>query len=115
MSDSATPRTVARQAPLFIGFPRQEYGSGLPFPSPRDLPDPRIEPTSPVLAGRLFTTEPREKPSWALRRETLTQQIWGGAGGRGSEDSGLSFKLPSDAEVPGLDTTFLRITLIDPP
>ena len=79
----------------------------MPFPSPRDLADPRIEPTSPALAGRLFTTEPREKPSWALRREILTQQIWGrGAVGRAPEDSGLSFKLPSDAEVPGLDTTF---------
>ena len=61
MSDSATPRTVARQAPLFIGFRRQEYGSGLPFPSPRDLLDPRIEPTSPVLAGSFFTAEPPGK------------------------------------------------------
>ena len=54
-----TPRTVARQAPLSMGFPRQEYCSGLLFPS-RDLPDPGIKPTSPVspaLAGRLFTTE----------------------------------------------------------
>ena len=42
-------------------FSRQEYWSGLPFPSPGDLPDPRIEPTSlasPALAGRVFTTEP---------------------------------------------------------
>ena len=45
-------------------FPRQEYWSGLPFPSPRDLPDPGIELTSvaPALAGRFFTTEPPEKP-----------------------------------------------------
>ena len=51
--------TVAHQAPLSVGFPRQEYWSGLPFPSPGDLPDPRIEPESPVLpalAGRIFTT-----------------------------------------------------------
>ena len=50
MSDSfATPWTVACQAPLSTGFPRQEYRSGLSFPSPRDLPDPEIEPTSPAL------------------------------------------------------------------
>ena len=50
----ATPWTVARQAPLALGFPRQEYWSGLPFPSPGDLPDPGIEPTSPALqAGSL--------------------------------------------------------------
>ena len=54
-----TPWTVAHQAPLSTGFPRQEYWSGLPFPSPEDLPDPGIEPTSlesPALAGGFFTT-----------------------------------------------------------
>ena len=57
----ATPWTVAHQAPLSMGFPRQQYWSGLPFPSSGDLPDPGIEPTSPAspaLAGRFFTTEP---------------------------------------------------------
>ena len=44
-----TPQTVAHQAPLSMGFPRQEHWSGLPFPSPGDLPDPRIEPTSSAL------------------------------------------------------------------
>ena len=44
-----------------VGFPRQEYQSGLPFPSLGDLPNLRIEPSSPVLAGGLFTTEPLEK------------------------------------------------------
>ena len=49
MSDSfETPWTVALQAPLSMGFPRQEYWSGLPFPSPGDLRDPGVEPTSPV-------------------------------------------------------------------
>ena len=58
MPDSfATPWTVARQAPLFMGFPRQEYWRTLPFPSPGDLPDPVIELTFPALAGRLSTTE----------------------------------------------------------
>ena len=45
----ATPWTVARQAPLSMGFSRQEYWSGLPFPSPGDLPDPGIKPRSPAL------------------------------------------------------------------
>ena len=52
-----TPWTVAHQAPLSIRFPRQEYWSGLPFPSPGDLPDPGIKPRSPTLAGGFFTTE----------------------------------------------------------
>ena len=53
----ATLWTVARRAPLSIGFSRQEYWSGLPFPSPGDLPDPGTEPTSllsPSLAGGFF-------------------------------------------------------------
>ena len=58
-----TPRTVACQAPVSMGFPRQEYWSRLPFASPRDLHDPWIEPMSPVLADGFFTTEPPEKPS----------------------------------------------------
>ena len=59
MSDSfATPLTIAYQAPLSMRFPRQEYWSGLPFPSPGNLPDPEIKSTSPVLAGEFFTTEP---------------------------------------------------------
>ena len=48
------------QAPLSMGVPRQEYWSGFPFPSPGDLPNPVIKPTSPVspaLAGRFFTIE----------------------------------------------------------
>ena len=56
---SVTPWTVARQAPLSMGFPRQEDWSGLPFPPPGHLPDPGIEPAclmSPVLAGGFFTT-----------------------------------------------------------
>ena len=49
VSDSfSTPWTVAHQAPLSMGFPRQEYWSGLPFLSPGDLPDPRIKPVSPT-------------------------------------------------------------------
>ena len=67
MSDSSTiPWTVPRQAPLSMGFPRREYWSGLPFPSPGDVPDPGIEPAPPALAGRFFTTEPPWKPSQFL-------------------------------------------------
>ena len=63
MSDSfATPWTVPCQASLSKGFSRQEYYSGLPFPSPGDLSDPGIELESPALAGRFFTTEPRGMP-----------------------------------------------------
>ena len=50
------PRTVAHQASLSMRYPRQEYWSGLPFPSSRDLPDPGIGPASPVLADGSFTT-----------------------------------------------------------
>ena len=61
----ATPWTVACQALLSMGFSRKEYWSGLPFPSPGDLPDPGIESASPVssaLAGGFFTTVPSGKP-----------------------------------------------------
>ena len=50
--------------PLPMGFPMQEYRSGLPFPSPEDLPDPGIEPASPTLAGGFFTTGHQGSPSW---------------------------------------------------
>ena len=58
----ATPWTVAHQAPLSMGFPRQEYWSGLPFPSPGDLPDPGIGPRSPTLQADALTSEPPGKP-----------------------------------------------------
>ena len=51
-----TPQTVACQAPLYMGFSRHKYWNGLPFSSPGDLPNPRIEPRSPAcIAGRFFT------------------------------------------------------------
>ena len=52
------PQTVACQGPLSMGFSRQEYWSGLPFPSPGDLPNPGTKLASPALAGSFFTTEP---------------------------------------------------------
>ena len=66
-----SPWTVAHQAPLPMGFPRQEYWSGLPSPPPGDLPDPGIEPTpgtepvslgSPALTDTFLPTELSEKP-----------------------------------------------------
>ena len=63
MSDSfEAPWTVAHQAPLSMGFPRQEYWSELTFPSPRDVPKPAIEPISPISAGGFFAAEPPGKP-----------------------------------------------------
>ena len=56
------PWTVARQAPLSMGFPRQEYWGGLPFPSPGDLPDPGIKPGSPTLQADSLPSEPPGKP-----------------------------------------------------
>ena len=69
-----TPWTVAHQAPPSMGFPRQEYWSGLPVPSRGDLPNPGIKPiclASPELAGSFFTTEPPGK----LTLITLQSQV----------------------------------------
>ena len=67
MSDSfVTPWAVARQAPPSMGFSRQEYWSGVPFPSPGDLPHSGMEPASAALAGGFFTTEPPGKPYLTL-------------------------------------------------
>ena len=55
----ATPWTVASQAPLSMGFSRQEYWSGLPSPAPGDLPDPGIEPRSPALSADASPSEPQ--------------------------------------------------------
>ena len=63
MSNSATPHTVALQAPLSMEFSQQEYWSGLPFPSTEDLPNPGIKLVSPALAGRVFATEPPRRPN----------------------------------------------------
>ena len=83
MSDSFwTPWSVAHQAPLSMGFPRQEYWSGLPFPSLEDLPDPGLEPVSSELAGGFFTTEPNFPRIWprfdqsGVPTQTLIQSLW---------------------------------------
>ena len=66
MSDSATPGTVALKAPLSMEFSRKKYWSGLPFPPPGDLPDPRMEPTSPALQEDSFPSDPPVKIIYIL-------------------------------------------------
>ena len=67
-----TPWTVAYQASLSMGFSRQEYWSGLPFPSPGDLPDPGIEPRSPTLQADALPSEPPGKPHTKEAKEFQT-------------------------------------------
>ena len=64
------PMDCVHQAPLSMGFPRQEYWRGLPFPFPMDLPYPGIEAVSPSLAGGFFSTEPPGKPPPIPRADT---------------------------------------------
>ena len=75
MSNSfPTQWTVAHQAPLSMGFPRQEYMNGLPFPSLGDLPDLGIKPMPPALAGKFFATEPRGKPITEIQGVKIVQK-----------------------------------------
>ena len=72
-----TPRTVACQAPLSVPFPRQDYWSVFPCPSPGDLSDPGIKPAFPVapaLAGEFFTTEPPRKPKKKKEKKRNTHK-----------------------------------------
>ena len=62
-----TPWTVAHQAPLSIGFPRQKYSSGLPFPPPEYLSDTGIEPGSPALQADSSLPEPPGKPHFITK------------------------------------------------
>ena len=71
MSDSlATPWTMACQAPLSMGFPRQDYWSGLPFPSPGDLLNPGREPTSPVSPAMQVDSLPAVNKSYHHDHQT---------------------------------------------
>ena len=67
----ATPWSVAHQAPLSMGFPRQEYWSRLPFPSPGNLPSTRIELRSPALQADSLLSEPPAKPSYIRAKVIL--------------------------------------------
>ena len=67
----ATPWTVAHQAPPSMGFSRQEYWIGLPFPSPGDLPNPGIKPGSPAFQADALTSEPPGKPFMKYRSQVF--------------------------------------------
>ena len=69
--------TVVRQAPLSVGFPSQEYWSGLPFPFPGDILNPRFEPGSPALQAGSLPSEPPGKPK-------IPQVVWQKKQGRSS-------------------------------
>ena len=88
MSDSvATLWTVAPQAPLSMGFPRQEYWSGLSFPPPGELPNPGIKPESPVspaLQVDSLSTEPLGKPQIDLKKKKVQKIIWPSITGKDS-------------------------------
>ena len=70
-----TSWTIAHQAPLSIGFPRQEYWSGLPFPSPGDLPDPEIEPRSSALQVDSLPSEPPGKLSDMMKKSNRQAKV----------------------------------------
>ena len=88
----ATPWTIAYQSPLSMGFSRQGYWSGLPFPSPEDLPDPGIKPGSPKLQADALPSEPAGKPGPRTERRNqcekyrgsrISRGFPGGTGGKG--------------------------------
>ena len=72
VSDSLTPWTVVQQAPLSMGFSKQKYPSGLPFPCPGDLPDPGIEPGAPALQEASLLSEPA---GWETRESTAVRAL----------------------------------------
>ena len=74
----ATPWTVAYQASPSMGFSRQEYWSGLPFPSPGDFPDPGIKPGSLALEADALTSEPPGKPKYSKSHTVLIIESWDG-------------------------------------
>ena len=71
------PQTVAHQSSLFMEFSRQEHWSGLPFPSPGDVPNPGIKPAFPgsCIAGRFFITEPPGKRPYSSQSHCLWQRL----------------------------------------
>ena len=72
----ATPWTVTHQAPLSMGFSRQEYWNDLPFPSPGNLPNPGIEPRSPALQADALTSEPPGKAISKSDGDYFKAQLW---------------------------------------
>ena len=72
MSDSRDPMDGSPIGSAFLGFPQKEYWSGLPFPSPRDLPNPGIEPGSPSLPANTLPSEPPGKPHGKREKDKVT-------------------------------------------
>ena len=94
-----TPWTVAYQAPPSMGFSRQEYWSGVPFPSPGDLPDPGIRPGCPALHADALPSEPPEKPLQPKMTYELTCSVgmelyYPSCGQVAEKPSPLSVKFP---------------------
>ena len=93
--------TVTWWAPLSMEFSRQEYWSGLPFPSPGDLPDPGIKPRSPALQADSLPTELRGKPLFISKLFTLyaKDSVWSGNSPLYVNPFQLILKLPSNYSV----------------
>ena len=104
MSNSfETPWTVAHQAPLSMGFPRQEYWSGWPLPSPGNLPDPEIELRSPALQADSILSEPPEKPTELVyRARVITLQFYS------KSKEGNSFSRINDTTLDQANGNFLN-------
>ena len=93
-----TLRTVARQAPLSMGFSRQEYWGGLPFPFPRDIPDPGVEPQSlmsPALAGKFFTLS----TAWEARN-CIAEMLMNLPGVKQTKSRAISWKILPQSPIP---------------
>ena len=95
-----------------MGFPRQEYWNGLPFPSPGDLPDQGLNPGFPALAGRFFTTEPRGKAMIVSIEQVKCQ----GKGDRRSVQGGhTAFGQPMGLVLPETPPRFIVFQTVPPP
>ena len=102
----ATPWTVAYQALPSMGFSRQEYWSGVPFPSPGDLPNPGIEPGSPALQADALPSEPPGKPLQVLLQNKFLE-----GGLSGSKDQ-LKNLLPNHLSPKTLIPTVDELTFL---
>ena len=118
MSGSVTPWTVACQVPLFMGFSRQEHWSGLPFPPPGNLPNPRIKLTllmSPSLAGRVFCSvlfwATRKAPEHIFEELPKIKATWTQTCNCTASSSSLvsQISIKSIKEVPNIGKSTLKI------
>ena len=103
--DSATPRTVAHQAPLSMGLSRQEYWSGLPFHSPGEFPNPGFETGSPALQVDSLPSEPPGKPKVkkpCARDFTFTFHFHALEKEMATHSSVLAWKIPRTGKPGGL-------------